>query len=90
MNKASNIHNIHFHSAKPTSIQFEKKFQSLLLKINVAINVNIFENLKCKIIYKEGNEVKSLINEINNFKDNVVYLENNTTIDIHNLIDIKF
>lgn len=90
MNKATHTHSISFHAAESSTNKYDKEFQSLLLKINVALNVNVYENLKCKIIYKDGNEIKSLKNEIINFKNNIIFLANNTTIDLNNLIDIKF
>lgn len=90
MNKPLHTLSVSYHSANATPSQYDKAFQKLLLKINVALNVNMFENQRCKIIYKDGNEIKSLINEITNFKNNSVFLGNNMHIELENLIDIKF
>lgn len=90
MNKATNIHSISFYPTKNESTKYDKTSQSLVLKINVALNVNLFENLKCKIVYKEGNEIKSIVSEIINFKNNIIYLDNSANIELNNLIDIKF
>ncbi|MFO0358734.1 MAG: hypothetical protein ACK50A_17395 [Sphingobacteriaceae bacterium] len=90
MKKANNTQLISFKAANDDEKQYEKNFQSLLLKINVALNVNQFENLKCKLIYKDGNETKFIYNEIKRFENNMIFLNNKETIQLSNLIDIKF
>jgi|LakMenEpi03Aug12_release.lakeMendotaPanAssembly.Ray.scaffolds.fasta_scaffold3088882_1 hypothetical protein len=90
MNKATHIHSISFHSANSETTKYDKSFQSLLLKINVALNVNVYENLKCKIIYKVADEIKTMRTEINRFENNIIYFESNKQIELKDLIDIKF
>lgn len=90
MTKSTNTNAITFRSGTVETGQYEKRFQALLLKINVALSVNYFEKLKCKIIYKEGNEVKTLVNEITNFNNNIIEVGHQKNIELNNLIDIKF
>lgn len=67
-----------------------KKLESLILKINVAIMISNYQKLTCLIRYKNNDQMEIKKSSIRSFKNNMLELEDLSTIYIKNLIDLHY